>query len=189
MSSRSENLKDLNKNSIRLVILAMGLVVFLIQLGVDGYVNIKNVYIGLGVSGIGAVISLLLVNIVPQNLKHILVFWRITRVLPGNRVVELCKKDERLNIDDLQKKWPDLFLDYMPEQKRNSFWYKNIYKKTEFSIQVLDAHKYFLLFRDLCSATLVMFLCTAILKITEIDGLYIKTETLALLFFSHLFFH
>ncbi|MDK9467185.1 hypothetical protein QNH94_29040, partial [Klebsiella pneumoniae] len=55
------------------------------------------------------VISLLLVNIIPQNFKHILVFWRVKRVLPGNRVIELCRKDERLNMNDLQNKWPELF--------------------------------------------------------------------------------
>lgn len=180
--SETKNLKDLNKTSIYATIGIMCVIIFLIQLGVEGYVNIKNIYAGIGVSSGISVISLLLVNIVPQNLKHILVFWRVKRVLPGNRVVELCRKDERLNMDDLQKKWPDLFLHNMPMQDRNPFWYSNIYKKSESSVQVMDAHKNFLLFRDLCSAALVMFFCAGFLKTIEINGLHIKWSVLAFLF-------
>lgn len=180
--SETKNLKELNKASIYAVIGAICVVIFLVQLGVEGYVNIKNIYVGIGISGGLSVISLLLVNIIPQNLKHILVFWRVKRVLPGNRVIELCRKDERLNMEDLEKKWPELFLHSMPEQDRNPFWYKNIYKKTESTAQVMDAHKNFLLFRDLCSATLVMCLCACILKAVAIDGLYIKWSVLHVLF-------
>ncbi|MDE9518111.1 hypothetical protein KKJ17_10270 [Xenorhabdus bovienii] len=180
--SETKNLKESNKASIYLSISIMCVIVFLIQLGAEGYVNIKNVYAGIGVSGGASVISLLLVNIIPLNLKHIIVFWRIKHVLPGNRVVELCQKDERLNMEDLQREWPDLFLHNMPEQDRNPFWYKKIYKKSEPSFQVIDAHKNFLLFRDLCSAALVMFFCAGFLKIIEINGLYIKWSVLVFLF-------
>lgn len=180
--SETKNLKESNKTTIYAVITVLCVVIFLIQLGIEGYVNIKNIYAGLGISGGVSVISLLLVNIIPQNFKHILVFWRVKRVLPGNRVIELCRKDERLNMNDLQNKWPELFLHDMPEQDRNPFWYKNIYKKTESSAQVIDAHKNFLLFRDLCSATLVMFLCAGLLKFISIDGLHIKWIVLAFLF-------
>ncbi|WP_227542974.1 hypothetical protein [Klebsiella pneumoniae] len=85
-------------------------------------------------------------------------------------------------MNDLQNKWPELFLHDMPAQDRNPFWYKNIYKKTDSSAQVIDAHKNFLLFRDLCSATLVMFLCAGLLKFISIDGLHIKWIVLAFLF-------
>lgn len=180
--SETKNLKESNKATTYAVIGAICIVVFLIQLGVEGYVNIKNIYAGIGISGGLSVISLLLVNIIPHNLKHILVFWRFKRVLPGNRVIELCRKDERLNMDDLKTKWPALFLHPMPEHDRNSYWYKNIYKKAESTAQVIDAHKNFLLFRDLCSATLVMCLCALILKTIQIDGLYIKWTVLAFLF-------
>ncbi|ENY6786150.1 hypothetical protein ACF1CY_003649 [Providencia rettgeri] len=180
--SETKNLKESNKTTIYAVITALCVVIFLIQLGIKGYVNIKNIYVGLGISGGVSVISLLLVNIIPQNFKHVLVFWRVKRILPGNRVITLCRKDERLNMDDLQKKWPELFLHPIPEQDRNSFWYKNIYKKNESTAQVIDAHKNFLLFRDLCSATLIMFLCASLLKLIAIDGLYIKWIMLTFLF-------
>ncbi|EPT2570105.1 hypothetical protein ACVPNH_005576, partial [Klebsiella pneumoniae] len=107
--SETKNLKESNKTTIYAVITVLCVVIFLIQLGIEGYVNIKNIYAGLGISGGISVISLLLVNIIPQNFKHILVFWRVKRVLPGNRVIELCRKDERLNMNDLQNKWPELF--------------------------------------------------------------------------------
>lgn len=100
--SETKNLKELNKATTYAVIGAICIVIFLIQLGIEGYVNIKNIYAGIGISGGLSVISLLLVNIIPHNLKHILVFWRFKRVLPGNRVIELCRKDERLNMDDLK---------------------------------------------------------------------------------------
>jgi len=186
--SETKNLKESNKPYTYAVITALFVLVFLIQLGIEGYMNIKKIYAAIGISSGVSVISLLLVNIIPQNLKYILVFWRIRRVLPGNRVIELCRKDERLNMDDLQKKWPKLFLKHMPEQDRNSFWYKNIYKKTQSTTQVVDAHKNFLLFRDLCSATLMMFLCAIILKLVAIDGLYIKWAVLIFLFLMSLIF-
>ena len=82
----------------------------------------------------------------------------------------------------VKTKWPALVLHSMPEHDRNPYWYKNIYKKAESTAQVIDAHKNFLLFRDLCSATLVMCLCAFILKIIQIDGIYIKWTVLAFLF-------
>lgn len=179
--SEIKNLKELNKIPTYAVIGGVCVVIFLIQLGVEGYVNIKNIYKGIGISGGLSVISILLVNIVPQNLKHTFIFWRVKQVLPGNRVIELCRKDERLNMNDLEKKWNKLFRQIIPKHERNSFWYNNIYKKTETTIQVMDAHQHFLLFRDLCSATLVMFLCACILKIITINGLYIKWGVLIFL--------
>ena len=97
--SEIKNLKELNKIPTYAVIGGVCVVIFLIQLGVEGYVNIKNIYKGIGIS----------------------------------------------------------------------------------TIQVMDAHQHFLLFRDLCSATLVMFLCACILKIITINGLYIKWGVLIFL--------
>ena len=49
--SETKNLKESNKTTIYAVITVLCVVIFLIQLGIEGYFNIKNIYAGLGISG------------------------------------------------------------------------------------------------------------------------------------------
>ena len=101
----------------------------------------------------------LLSNILPNNIKHMLVYWRFKNVLSGHRCRKLCVKDPRLNLNDLKKKWPKLFLHDLEESEQNNYWYRDIYSPMENKPQVVQAHRSFLLYRDVAVGQYVLLLC------------------------------
>lgn len=100
----------------------------------------------------------LLSNILPNYLKHSLVYWRFRNVLSGHRCRRICKKDPRLLPSDLERKWPMLFLRDMRESEQNSFWYREIYRPVRNDPEVVQAHRSFLLFRDSATGLSVLLL-------------------------------
>lgn len=83
----------------------------------------------------------------PEN-KARLVFWRFKNALPGHRVfTSLAASDSRLSMKELSIK-----LGSIPEEPReqNTVWY-SIYKHYSDAVIVREAHRFFLLARDLCS--------------------------------------
>lgn len=103
-----------------------------------------------GVS-IAPVIVLLLTSILPAELKAALVFWRVRDMLPGHRAFSVyAKKDPRVDIARLQASvgnFPVLARD------QNSLWYR-LFKQVEADAGVAQAHRHFLLFRDLAGLSL-----------------------------------
>lgn len=87
-------------------------------------------------------------NTLPNNMKNQLVYWRYRNVLSGHRCKHLSKNDPRLNIRELELKWPDLFIHEMKPEDQNAFWYKEIYSPVKDKPEVLQAHRKYLLFRD-----------------------------------------
>ncbi|MBE0344855.1 hypothetical protein [Pseudoalteromonas peptidolytica] len=98
----------------------------------------------------------LLTNLTPHNLKHKLVFTRLSNEMPACRVDELCKKDIRVSFEDVCTRWPSVFEDSLCPSERNSRWYKEIYKPVLNEKSVTQAHRDFLLYRDVFSALFVM---------------------------------
>lgn len=104
------------------------------------------------------VIPLLLTNIFPEKLKYRLVFWRWNNPLPGSRAfTELIKKDERIDVAKLRRNVGAFPTD---PKEQNSFWY-GLYTKIKNDVSVLDAHKSFLLYRDICSLSVILLCFTA----------------------------
>jgi hypothetical protein len=89
-----------------------------------------------------------------SQVKAVLVFWRIKETLPGCRAFSyFMDRDPRINPNVLQAKFGNL-PSHPTEQNR--LWYK-IYKKHELKKSVEDAHKKFLLTRDLASLSFLGF--------------------------------
>ena len=105
------------------------------------------------ITTIGGLIS----NFLPNQLKHPLVYWRIRNVLSGHRCRRICERDPRLLADDLERKWPELFLHEMSEDKQNAYWYQKIYRTVRNEPEVKQAHKNFLLFRDASAGVFLLF--------------------------------
>ena len=97
----------------------------------------------------------LLSNILPNSVKHTLIFFRLYNALPGHRCQKICTKDPRLSLKHLQKKWPDLFVQDMAKSAQNSYWYKEIYFPVRNAPEVLQAHRSFLLYRDAASGLFI----------------------------------
>lgn len=96
------------------------------------------------ITAFGGVLS----NFLPNRIKHPLVYWRYRNVLSGHRCRSICEKDPRLLSDDLERRWPRLFLHEMKENEQNAYWYNEIYRPVRNAPEVLQAHRSFLLFRD-----------------------------------------
>ena len=95
-------------------------------------------------------------NLLPNNLKHSVVYWRFRNVLSGHRCRGICKRDPRLLSDDLERRWPKLFLREMKEDEQNAYWYNEIYRPVKNAPEVLQAHRSFLLFRDAAAGLFVL---------------------------------
>ena len=114
----------------------------------------KQAYITAVISIFGAVLS----NILPNSVKHILVFFRFRNVLPGHRCKAICDKDTRLSMEYLKYKWPDLFSQDMVESAQNAYWYKEIYSPVRNTPEVLQAHRNFLLYRDAVAGLFILMI-------------------------------
>lgn len=107
-----------------------------------------------------SVLLMLLANLLPQNIKHKLVFTRYKNELPGCRVNRLCQKDSRIEYDMVSQRWPEVFAEGLDGATRNSRWYQQIYKRVQDSQEVLQAHRSFLLYRDAFSGLFIILLVT-----------------------------
>ena len=87
--------------------------------------------------------------------KARLVFWRWKDPLPGCRLFsELIKNDPRINVPELKKKhgaFP------RSPKDQNALWFK-IYKMHSESLTVYEAHRNYLLTRDLASLSVIFTL-------------------------------
>ncbi len=106
--------------------------------------------------------ALVLTNLLPQSLKHKLVFTRLKDEMPAGRIHRLISKDPRIDFDAASTRWPDIFDESIGQSKRNSLWYSNIYKPVRDSSPVKQAHRTFLLFRDVTSGLAFLFFTAAI---------------------------
>jgi hypothetical protein len=105
-----------------------------------------------GVS-IAPVIVLLLTSLLSSEIKAVLVFWRVRNVLPGHRAFSLyAVKDPRVDVERLRAAVGEF-----PRAPRdqNALWYR-LFKKVEADPAVAQAHRHFLLFRDLAALSFLL---------------------------------
>lgn len=133
-------------------------------LAIDTTAGLLAAALRYSITGLSPVVVLLLSSLVPANFKSTLVYWRLHDVLPGHRAFSVhAKQDPRINLDALEKNvgsFPD------SPRDQNSLWYK-LYKKVELETSVQDAHKNYLLFRDLAAISfLLAIVCPAVVGLT-----------------------
>lgn len=98
------------------------------------------------------VIALIGTGLLSATTKASLVFWRFRHVLPGHRAFShWAKTDPRVDVDKLKQKLGEL-----PREptKQNTTWYA-LFKQHEASPTVSEAHRNFLLARDLAAVALL----------------------------------
>ncbi len=99
-------------------------------------------------------LSVVLEGLIHSNRKAVLVFWRIRNPLPGCRAFsKIAPNDPRIDMAAIKKIYPDGLPSDPKEQ--NAAWYK-LYKQYEDKMIVNDAHRFFLLTRDLAALTVVL---------------------------------
>lgn len=104
-------------------------------------------------AGVAPVVVLLLTSLLSADVKAVIVFWRVKETLPGHRAFSVyAPSDSRINIDALRKNvgsFPD------DPREQNTLWFK-LYKKVESEVTVAQAHRHYLLFRDLAAMSLLL---------------------------------
>lgn len=93
-------------------------------------------------------------GLLPASWKASLVFWRIKNALPGCRAFrELAKSDPRIDESRLRIKLGNT---PMNPHDENAVWYR-CYKAVQDHVTVREAHKQFLLNRDLTGISFLFF--------------------------------
>lgn len=97
------------------------------------------------------VLVLLLVNVLPHEVKSSLVFWKFRDALPGCQAfTRYAPRDQRIDMAALKKNvgaFPTAPAD------QNARWYK-LYKQVPADPTVRDAHRHYLMYRDMAALSL-----------------------------------
>lgn len=154
MKSNSErSLKSLNMKW--LVLLAAADVLFVLLFVAPDLLNgVTLTQIGIGrvlTTTVMPVVVLLIVNVLPHDVKSMLVYWKPLGVLPGcEAFTKYGPRDPRIDMAVLKKN-----VGTLPTEatEQNSKWYK-LYKQVPNEPEVQEAHKLFLMYRDMAVLSL-----------------------------------
>lgn len=104
--------------------------------------------------GVIALARLVLLGLVPPDLRDRMIFWRWRHPLPGSRAFsEIGPADTRVDMEALRDRLAPLPSD---PDRQNSLFY-SLYKAHSETVGVLDAHKSYLATRDIATINLLMF--------------------------------
>lgn len=147
------SLKSLNMKW--LVLLAAADVLFVLLFVASDLLNgVTMTQIGVGrilTATVMPVVVLLIVNVLPHDVKSMLVYWKPLGVLPGCEAFsKYGPRDPRIDMASLKKNVGAL---PMESAEQNSKWYK-LYKQVTNEPEVQEAHKLFLMYRDMAVLSL-----------------------------------
>lgn len=147
------SLKSLNMKW--LVLLAAADVLFVLLFVAPDLLNgVTMTQIGIGrvlTTTVMPVVVLLIVNVLPHDVKSMLVYWKPLGVLPGcEAFTKYGPRDPRIDMAALKKN-----VGALPTEstEQNSKWYK-LYKQVPNELEVQEAHKLFLMYRDMAVLSL-----------------------------------
>ena len=146
------SLKSLNIKWLVSMALADAVVIFLFiipEINKDTWTNLAMIR-GLG-TVVLPVLVLLIVNVLPYNIKAMLVYWKSFGWLPGSEAfTKYAPRDERIDMVALKKNVGVLPTD---PKEQNSKWFK-LYKLVENQTGVAATQKDFLMYRDMAVISL-----------------------------------
>lgn len=125
------------------------------------------------------ILVLLMVNVLTHDIKSMLVYWKPLGVLPGCEAFsKYGPRDNRIDMSALKRNVGTLPTD---SAEQNSKWYK-LYKLVPNEPEVTEAHKLFLMYRDMAVMSIALVIITP--GILLIAGAPIVTAALAAGVFS-----
>ena len=148
-----KTLKALNVKSIWAVVVADALILAAAAFP-DALGNAASIPWGRLLGAAAApVVVLLLTSLLPSGAKAALVFWRVRHVLPGHRAFSVyAPTDPRIDLQRLRAAVGEF---PAPPRDQNSLWYR-LLKKVDGEPIVAEAHRYFLLLRDLAALSILL---------------------------------
>lgn len=156
----STDLKKENNKSIFSILIAVILVCTGFQLGFNKLPDLAETLVAGTASTLFSAILVMLTNLLSHNIKHKMIFTRFVDEMPASRVNKLCFNDSRVDFRAAQKRWPEIFDPLTSSSERNSLWYRHIYKPVKDTNEVRQAHRSFLLYRDVFSGLVIIFFST-----------------------------
>lgn len=154
----STDLKKDNNHTIFLILAAAILISAGFQIGFSELPEVSEVLIAGTASTVFSAVLVMLTNLLPHDIKHKLVFTRPFNEMPASRIHKLTFKDPRIDSELASSRWPDVFDNEIEPEHRNSRWYQQIYKLVKDKPEVLQAHRSFLLYRDVFSGMVMLLL-------------------------------
>jgi hypothetical protein len=151
------SLKSLNMKWLVLLAIAdVMAVLFFVAPEIVGGASLTQVGLGRVLTAtVVPVAVLLIINALPHDVKSMLVYWRPLGVLPGcEGFTKHGPADPRIDMASLKKNVGILPTD---PTEQNSKWYK-LYKQVPNDPEVVEAHKLFLMYRDMAVMSLALML-------------------------------
>ncbi|MFD1735406.1 hypothetical protein ACFSCX_02405 [Bacillus salitolerans] len=155
-----ENLKNYQPHIFAFIIIN------LLIIGIDNFlsIDIKNIDKPAIVRIVSmpsiAVLSAYVVNgLLTSEMKFRIVFFKWKNPLPASRLLKVIKKDSRFEIEQVIEKFGEIPIDPI---KQNAYWYQKIYKINQDKEKIRDAHRNFLMTRDLTAICLIFFIASII---------------------------
>ena len=152
------SLKTQNVTSLSCITLFCLVSAWLVVYGYDGMPEMKKIITALGGSAVVGILSVWIAHLVPQSVKHALVFCRIRHALPGHRFISLSHADVRVDSEVLLNKLPELRKETINPEKQNQIWYRDIYRPLNERVEIAAAHGSFLLYRDAAMVILILIM-------------------------------
>jgi hypothetical protein len=110
-----------------------------------------------GAASLLPVVVLLLIGVVPDNMKAALVYWRVRHVMPGSRAfTHHAPADVRINMAGLKRNVGALPTD---PAEQNAKWYM-LYCLVNSDTAVMKANRSYLLYRDMAAMSFVLAFLT-----------------------------
>lgn len=164
------NIKQKNKKYVAAVISLPLFIGALTQFGFDQTKGIMVLASDLGLTFVVMCALVMISSILPQDIKHKLVFLRFKNELPACRCHKLIRHDIRIDIDDINRLWPKLLDNDLDGKVRNSIWYKEVYRDVRDLPQVESAHENFLLYRDSTAGIFIATIAVIIYYVLPMIG-------------------
>lgn len=151
--SGERSLKSLNLKWLALLAVADALVVLLFMVPeIVSSTSLTQAGVGRAlITTVMPVAVLLIVNVLPSDVKAMLVYWKPRGVLPGSEAfTKYGPADPRVDMTALKKNAGQL---PTTRSDQNSKWYQ-LYSQVQNEPAVVEAHKLFLMYRDMAALSL-----------------------------------
>lgn len=165
MSLKTQNLPMLIVSAL-FNLLLLGTLIEGSTLGVEG---IKSFFLDWESTGslaalvtLGVIIS---TNMMSRGVKDFLVYFKGKQSAPAHRAfTDLMSKDDRIDVNNLESRWPEVKQAKSGKVNQNSLWYR-LFKSVGDSVEVQQSHKSWLLLRDLVTLQWLFTLCMVLIVI------------------------
>jgi hypothetical protein len=163
-SLKSQNMKWLVMMAIADIAIVVG---FLVPGLVEGITLTTAAIVRGSASTVIPVLVLLLVNVMPHDVKSMLVYWKPRGILPGTEAfTKHAPADPRIDMASLKRHVGTLPVE---PGEQNAKWYK-LYKLVPNEPEVAEAHRLFLLYRDMAALSLPLVVLVPLLLASLVES-------------------